>query len=120
MSTLLFRLNGVGEDEANDVRALLDTNDIAYYETDAGRWGISIAALWLNDKAQLEQARTLLDDYQRQRSHRFQTMTESDPDYQKPLSMIERLKQAPVYYLSILTAIAAILYISIVPFLGLA
>lgn len=119
MSILIFRLNGVGDDEADDVRTLFDDNGIDYYETDAGRWGVSVAALWLNNEDQLEEARALLDDYQQQRVLRIHSMNSDDPHYQKPMSIVERLKQAPLYYLSILVAIVAVLYLSLMPFLSL-
>jgi hypothetical protein len=67
MSKLLFHLRGVPEDEATEVRELLTTQDIAFYETSAGNWGASMPALWLAHDDDLEKARTLLDSYQQQR-----------------------------------------------------
>ncbi len=60
MSVLIFKLNGVGDDEAQEVRELLSTNQFEFYETDAGRFGISVAALWLKDETQRDQAKQLL------------------------------------------------------------
>ena len=67
MTTLLFSLRGVPEDEADEVRELLTGQNIDYYETSAGNWGMSMPALWLRDDAQLEKARSLLNSYQQQR-----------------------------------------------------
>ena len=39
MAKILFRLNGVSDDEANDVRELLSNNAIDFYETSPGNWG---------------------------------------------------------------------------------
>ena len=39
MATLLFRLRHVPDDEADDVRALLEENGIDFYETTPGNWG---------------------------------------------------------------------------------
>lgn len=36
---ILFRLSGVPDDEADDVRMLLTDNAIDFYETSAGNWG---------------------------------------------------------------------------------
>ena len=47
MATLLLNLRHVPEDEADDVRALLDANGIAWYETQPSRWGISGGGIWL-------------------------------------------------------------------------
>lgn len=119
MSVLIFRLNGVGDNEAQDVRELFDNNNISYYETNAGRWGISVAALWLNDKTQLEDAKALLAHYQQQRLLRIQSADDDDPEYGKPLSFTQRLVRAPLQYLLLIAAILAILYISIIPFISI-
>ncbi|HPF72565.1 MAG: hypothetical protein H7A20_06510 [Rhodanobacteraceae bacterium] len=70
MSTLLLNLRHVPDDEADDVRALLDEQGIAWYETEQGRWGISFAGIWLRDDSELMRARELLDTYQRERRER--------------------------------------------------
>jgi hypothetical protein len=67
MAILLFSLRGVPDDEAYEVRGLLTEQQIDFYETSAGNWGISMPALWLRDHAQLAQARELLANYQQQR-----------------------------------------------------
>ena len=67
MPVKLFSLRGVPEDEAEDIRQLLRNNDVDYYETPAGNWGISMPALWLRDESQLTTAKSLVDDYQQQR-----------------------------------------------------
>lgn len=68
MSILFFSLRGVPEDEADDVRELLSTNDIDFYETSAGSWGISMPAIWLYQVDDLEKARPLFDQYQQHRA----------------------------------------------------
>ena len=52
MSLLLFSLRGVPEDEAEEVRELLTSNRIEFYETSAGLWGTSTPALWLLQEEQ--------------------------------------------------------------------
>ena len=64
MSKLVFRLRNVPEDEAQDVREILENNDIGYFETAAGNWGISLPAIWINETEEFEQARQLIDEYQ--------------------------------------------------------
>ena len=68
MSILLFRLNDVPADEAHDVRELLDAEGIAFYETSAGNWSVSVAAIWLYEDEDFVRARQLLDNYQQQRA----------------------------------------------------
>ena len=64
MSKLVFRLRNVPEDEAQDVREILENNDIGYFETSAGNWGISLPAIWINETEEFDQARQLIDEYQ--------------------------------------------------------
>ena len=68
MAILFFSLRGVPEDEAEDVRALLAAYDIAFYETSAGSWGVSMPAIWLYDEADREKILPAFDDYQAQRA----------------------------------------------------
>ena len=60
MATLVFRLKYVLDEEADEIRQLLTDHDIAFYETTAGRWQISMAGLWVKDKDQAEQAIELI------------------------------------------------------------
>lgn len=112
MSVLIFRLNGVSDEEAADVRGLLNDNQLAFYETDAGRWGLSIAALWLKDGDQLRQASYLLTEYQRQRENNAKN---NNSLLQQ--SAWQRIKQAPLYYMLLIATIIAVATISVVPFL---
>ena len=66
MAILLFSLRGVPEDEVDEVRELLTEQNIDFYETSAGNWGMSMPALWLRDDAS-EKARYALNAYQQQR-----------------------------------------------------
>ena len=75
MAKLLFKLKSVFDDEADEIRQLLSDNQIDFYESPAGNWGISMHALWLNDEKQYDVARKLIDDYQQQRSLRIQEET---------------------------------------------
>ena len=68
MAILFFSLRGVPDDEADDVRELLTANDIGFYETPGGGWGISMPAIWLYQNGDLEKAKPLFDEYQRQRT----------------------------------------------------
>jgi hypothetical protein len=67
LATLLFRLRHVPDDEAEEVRALLEQHEIDFYETSAGNWRISMPAIWIRNDDQLAQAKQLLDQYQQTR-----------------------------------------------------
>ena len=70
MAKLLLNLRHVPDDEADDVRTLLDANGIAYYETRPGPWNISVGGIWIKDDADLVEARRLMAGYQEQRGAR--------------------------------------------------
>jgi len=67
MAVLFFSLRGVPNDEAEDVRELLQANEIEFYETSAGSFGVSMPAIWLYHKEDLEKIQPVFDEYQRQR-----------------------------------------------------
>ncbi|PPD35616.1 MAG: hypothetical protein CTY19_00765 [Methylomonas sp.] len=69
MSILFFHLRGVPADEAEDIRELLTNNQITFYETSAGMFGISLPAIWLNHEDDLTLAQHLFDVYQQQRAN---------------------------------------------------
>lgn len=118
MSTLLIQLNGAPDDEIADLRQLLTDHAIDFYETDAGRWGISVAALWLRDEAQLAQARHLIDDYQQRRSLRQRNEQEALRQAGTQETLLHRLLNEPLKVLLYLLLIAAVLYLTLMPFLA--
>lgn len=119
MSTLIFRLNGVDEEEAQAVRDIFELNNIDYYETDAGRWGISVAALWLINQTQQAKAQELLADYQQQRLLFIREARDQNDGANKPLTVKERFTQSPLQYLLLIIAILAVAAISTLPFLSI-
>jgi len=120
MAVLLFRLNGVPQDEAEDIRALLDEHAIDYYETEQGNWGISLAAIWLRDEAQRERAMALIDAYQQERYTRAREAYEAKKQAGEVETLLGRALRQPLRFVLYLLAILAILYLSIVPFIKLA
>lgn len=70
MSKLLMNLRNVPDDEADDVRAMLDAQQIAFYETRPSIWGISAGGIWITEDAAFADARRAMGDYQQQRAAR--------------------------------------------------
>ena len=70
MSKLLLNLRNVPDDEADDVRAMLDAHGIAYYETRPSIWGISSGGIFVTQDAAIVEAKRLMADYQQQRQAR--------------------------------------------------
>lgn len=119
MAALLFKLNNVPPDEAEEVRALLREHQFDTYETHAGFWGLGVSAIWLPDSERLEEARAVIDEYQVQRA------SEQRREYRKREALGEvptlgqRLSHSPIRVLAMLVAILVVLGISIVPFWGM-
>lgn len=117
MAKLLFRLNGVSEEEADQIRELLEQHAVDFYETTAGRWGISLAAIWLRNDDEFEDVRQLIIESQQQRQISLRAEFEQKlrngeiPDWR------QRLRERPVDFIAVGVAIACILGIMLWPFL---
>lgn len=118
MAVLFFRLNNVPDQEADAVRALLEENEIEFYETSSGMFGISTAAIWLRDKEQLPRARQLLEEFQASHRENARRAYRESVERGEAETFGMRLRREPLKALLALMAIAAILYISIVPWMG--
>lgn len=70
MSKLLLNLRNVPDDEIDDVRAMLETQRIEFYETQPSRWGISYGGIWITHDEDVAEAKRLMADYQGQRQAR--------------------------------------------------
>jgi len=111
MPTLLFSLRGVPDDEAEEIRILLTENNIEYYETSAGNWGISMPALWLNNKEELISAQQLLNDYHHQRAIKQREIFQDLKKEGKHKKIIDVFIEKPFRFIIYLSAIVFILYI---------
>ena len=107
MSRLLFKMRHVPQDEAEDIRRLLNDHDIDFFETFSGNWGISVPAIWLKHDGQFEAARILIDDYQEERTRRMQET------YRETKTMSQVFWESPSRFFIYLSAIAIVLFISL-------
>lgn len=119
MTKLLFNLHGVPDDEIQDVRELCETHDFSVYETEVGRWGIGLAAIWLKEEDQLAAAKLVLDEYQKTRYEDAQ----EDRARIQGLSLSEGLyvkfKQDPNQFVLTFLGLAVVLGLTLYPFLSL-
>lgn len=118
MSVQLFRLKNVPDDEAEEVRGLLTKNHIDHYETPAGNWGVSMPAIWLNDDEQLEKAKLLIDEYQKERQVRIRNEYEQDKREGKNRNLMGELLENPIQFVVYIAIAVVVLYFSIKPFLN--
>lgn len=116
---MLFKLRGVEEDEAEEIRALLTERGIDFYETSNGRWGLGFAAIWLRDDACFEQAKILLDDYQDQRFEQARTAYNQLCLEGGEPTLWHRLKTHPAQVIFVLLAVCMITSFMLLPFLFL-
>lgn len=116
MGRLIFRLKYVTDEEADEVRQLLDDNNIETYETAAGLFGTSVAGIWLKDNSQEQKARALLKDYGEQRSDRVRQELQNLREAGEVETFWQRCKSQPFRLLFAFAAITCILAFSIVPF----
>lgn len=119
MATLLFKLKGVPDDEADEVRTLLNENNIDFYETPPSIWGVSMEAIWLRDDTQLDTAKQLLTTYQQQLAIRVKEEYQAlEKEGQAP-SLWRKFKEDPMQFIVFTLIIALIIYLSIQPFMSL-
>lgn len=116
MTKLLFRLNGVPEDEAEEVRALLEQHPFDVYETNSGRWGITTAAIWLRDDDDYDHARSLIDEYQQQRQHQQRTAYIERQQRGEIEPWFLRVLHNPMDHLAVLIAFIMIVGLLLWPF----
>jgi len=119
MSVLIFRLNGVPDDEAVAVRELLDQHGFAYHETSGGFLGLGVAGLWLLDRRQQAAARAVIDDYEQERSARLAAEYAASCRSGQAETTLQRALRNPLRTLFYLAGIAAVLYLVLIPFLTL-
>ena len=113
MSKILFRLNGVSDDEADEVRELLANKDIDFFETSPGNWGVSMPAIWLRDASQYKQARALLDVYQKERGIRVRAEYARLKIEGKHTTFAEAVRQHPVRFTVNLALALLVIYLSV-------
>jgi hypothetical protein len=119
MSKLLFKLRNVPEDEAIEVRELLDANAIDYFETTPGNWGISMPGLWLSNADDFPRARALLDEYQTARAQRERARFDALRATGEAPTLWQLLRAKPLVVSIQLIAIALLAYLSLRLFPGL-
>jgi len=119
MAKLLLNLRNVPDDEADDVRAMLDENRIAYYETRPGPWRISVGGIWIGEDAAYPEARRLMTAYQDQRALRARADHAEAVRQGRAETFMGQLRDEPVRVLLTLVAIVLLLGLVALPVLVL-
>lgn len=119
MPVRLFILKGVPDDEADDIRQLMERHQINFYETPAGNWGMSLPAIWLPDESQYEEAYNLIAKYQIERRDKAQDEYQRLKREGKSAGFVAGVREDPVRTIVFLLIIALLLYLSIKPFISI-
>jgi hypothetical protein len=115
MSKLLLNLYNVGDDEADEVRRLLDANAIAYHETRPSRWGISFGGIWVTRDEDAARAQRLMDAYQAERRERVRReLADARRDGTVP-TFATFCREQPLQVLLILIGVALVLGLLALP-----
>lgn len=113
MAKLLFKLRDVPEDEADDIRELLTQHALDYYETSAGNWGLSMPGIWLKDEQRFDEARRIIDEYQKSRAVRMKAEYVRLKKEGKIKTFTDRIKENPLQIIFFLAIIFMVLYLQV-------
>lgn len=119
MAKLIFKMRNVPEEEALEVRDLLEQNEIEYFETFAGNWGMSLPALWVKDNDQFLLARNLIDEYQARRKEKIQSEYEELKANGEARTLWQNFREDPLRFAAYVIGIALVLFFSLRFFLTL-
>lgn len=119
MATMLMNLRHVPDDEAEDIRELLATHDVDYYETPPHWLGISMGAIWLQDDERLDEVRALLADYQSRRRQAAREALGRAQAEGRAETLAGRLRREPVAALIRVGLAGGLLYLVLAPFYGM-
>ncbi|BAU58227.1 DUF6164 family protein [Halorhodospira halochloris] len=120
MAKLIMNLRGVPDDEADEVRELLNQYNIDFYETPPNRWGITSGGIWLKDADCYPQAKRLLDEYQRKRSERVRAEYEAMRQRGEIDTLLQRVAREPLKAALYTVLMLIILAFMTIPFVYLA
>jgi hypothetical protein len=116
MAILLFKLNNVPDDEAMDIRELLEANDIYFYETHAGMWRLGLDAIWLTDNTNEEKARELIKGYQAERSANEQKNYAELVESGQAPTLWQNFCHSPLRFVALIVAVIFVLSLTLAPF----
>jgi hypothetical protein len=115
MSKLLLNLRNVPDDEAEDLRAMLDAKRIAFYETTPSPWGFSFGGIWVTEDADFAQAKRAFDEYEQQRSVRARAEYAAAKRAGTAETFVGKLRADPLRVVMILLGVLLVLGLVALP-----
>lgn len=117
MSKLLLNLRHVPDDEADEVRAMLDAHGIAFYETRPSLWGVSAGGIWVTEEAAFADAERVMAEYQHQRSARVRADVAAARREGTAATFLTLLRAEPLRVVTIVVSILCLLGLLALPIL---
>ncbi|MEZ5454915.1 MAG: DUF6164 family protein [Lysobacteraceae bacterium] len=108
MAILIFHLHSVPEEEAEDIRALLTSHSIAFFETQPSNWGVSHGAMWVESQEEALAARRCIDSYQAARAANARSTAVR-------VTLLDTLRQSPGRFVIVLLGILLVLLLTALP-----
>lgn len=116
MAKFLMNLRDVPDDEAAEVRALLDAHGFGWYETKPSFWGVSGGGFWLREDDRIAEAKAVLANYQEERGRTARAEREADLAAGRVESPWADLRRRPLQTLAILLGIVLMIALTLLPF----
>jgi hypothetical protein len=110
---LLLNLRMATDEEAAEIRELLDRHGVDWYETQPGFWGISAGGIWLRDLERAAEVKGVLDAYQKQRVVRVRAELEAERREGRAPTFVGELRAHPGRMLVQLLAVVLLIVLTI-------
>jgi hypothetical protein len=116
MAKLLLNLRSVPDDEADEIRALLDDRNIAFYETLPSFWGVSAGGIWIRSAEDFSKAKLLMAEYQRQRQAKAHAEYQAARREGRVKSVWDSVIENPIQAIALMLGIAFLVLVLALPF----
>ncbi|MFT3668195.1 MAG: DUF6164 family protein [Pseudoxanthomonas sp.] len=113
MAKLFLNLRNVPADEADEVREMLRSHAIDFYETQPSPWGISAGGLWIEDADQLARAKVLMAGYQAQRRDHARAERATAEREGRAETFSGLLRDRPLYVAGVVAAMLFIIAVTL-------
>jgi len=98
----------------------MQKHNIDIYETSAGNWGISMPAIWVQNDADLQQAKQLLAQYQQIRASTARQAYNEDRRSGAAPGFLQKVSERPFAIAGIILFCLFVIYAMTSPFIKLA
>ena len=115
MSKLLLSLRHVPDDEADEVRAMLDEHHVAWYQTPPSFWGLFAGGIYVKEDAAFDRAKGLMAKYQSQRRSKARAEYEAQVRDGTAETFQSQLRAEPARVVLTLIAIVLLIGLMAVP-----